>query len=168
MKKRILSIALVTAFMAVTTGANAAILQQIQIANMLYNMDATSSNPGVTPDSVVVKLFTAAAPSTACYTATIAYQSSVSITTGTGQACTAAAATMTVAPVASATVGTVYTAPATYTFNADYTQQILIQQKPDLASPSTQYGPVFDTTNGLVTTPGTAVVLNQSHIALGK
>ena len=159
MSKGIIKYIFLTTLLISTTNLSAAVLQQIQVANMLYNQDATSANPGMSPTSVLVKGFVTGA-SSPCYTSTIAYQGSVSINTGTGQSCTAAIATMTFTPVAIATVGATYTAPATVTLNSNFTQQLLIEQTPKAGS--TSYGPVFDPTNGIVVTPGTVTINVQS------
>ncbi len=161
--KKIITTILASAVLVLTTSASASTLQQIQIANMLYNFDGTAGNPGVTASSVVVKLYTGGAFVTPCYTATIPYQSDVSITVGTGQSCTALVTGMSVAPVASATAGILYTAPSNVTVNADYTQQFMIEQSADSFAQGllTSHGPVFDTTNGLVATPGTVLVGSQ-------
>lgn len=161
MYKGIIKSTLLAASLILTTNASAGLLQQIQIANMLYNQDATGSNPGMSTTAVLVKGFTNGA-STACFTATIGYQGSISFATGTGQTCTTAVTTVTFTPVATAIVGIAYTAPATVTLNNSFTQQLLIEQTP--MSGSTSYGPVFDTTNGTVATPGTITIDVQSHI----
>lgn len=159
MAKGIVKSIVLTALLIIATNVSAAIYQQIQVANMLYNQDATGANPGMSPTSVLVKGFVSGS-GTACYSATIPFQSSISITTGTGQACSTAIATMTFTPVAIATVGTAYTAPATLTLSNNFTQQLLIQQTPKAGAVS--FGPVFDATNGVVVTPGTVTVSVQA------
>jgi hypothetical protein len=157
---------LAIALIALSTAASAAPLQQIQVANMLYNQDATAI--GVTATSVTVKFF-AAGGATPCQTVTLPFQGVQTVLTGTGNACTAKVATIQVAPVASPTVGALYTAPATYTVTGtDYDIQLMIQQKDMIpfhhGYAATYFGPVFDTTNGLVATPGTAVIVSQSRL----
>lgn len=158
--KRTLTTVIGFALILLGTNANAAILQQIQIANMLYNQDATGANPGLTTDPVLVKFFTNGSANP-CYSATVPFQGAIAVTSGTGQACSAAITTVSFTPVASAVVGTIYNAPTNATLTSEYTQQLLIQQT--TKSGNTSYGPIFDTTNGLVTTPGSVTIDTQSH-----
>lgn len=158
--KRIIISTFGIAMIAFTSNVAAALLQQIQVANMLYNQDATNSNPGLTTCPVLVKFFTSGA-TTACYTTTVPYQGAISVATGAGQPCGTAVAVISLTPVAAPNIGTLYTAPANVTLNTDYTQQLLIQQAAKNGNIS--FGPVFDTTNGTVVTPGTVSVDVQSH-----
>lgn len=139
----------------------AANLQQFNVANTLHNQDATGGAVGQTGTSVTVSFWTNGA-SSACYTTTIAYNGSTTVTTGTGNPCAAAVTTIKFAPVASTQVGTLYTAPSNFTPTVgQFLTQIDIVQTPELASPLTSYGPVFDATNGLVVTPGTVTISAQ-------
>ena len=117
---------------------------------------------GVTGTAVTVKLFPTGS-STACATLTLPFQGVGTAAVGPGNACKTAVDTITVAPIAATTIGTVYSAPANYTVDPnDYNIQIMVKQR-DAAAP-TYYGPVFSTSNGIVATPGTAVIVSQAHL----
>ena len=123
--------------------ASASPIQQIYVSNMLWNQNATAAAQGLTPTAVVVAFHNGGA--SACFTTTLAFQGATTILVGTGQPCVAAVTTVSMTPVAGP-AGTIYATPtAAAVPGANYSTQILIDNKTD---------PIFDTTNGKISTQG--------------
>lgn len=152
MKKIACFVSLLCLMFSTTVLADTAYLQIIQLVNFLANTSAAST--GMTPTSVTVQFYDDASGK-ACWSTVLAYQADFTLRAGQGQACNTAVHQVTITPVMVASLLQTYTGP--YTFNIDttkYSNQIMILQ--DTA-------PVFNTANGLVTTPGTIKVDVQSQ-----
>lgn len=127
-------------------------LQVIQIVNMLSNSVIT--NPGMTPTSVTVA-FTDSVTSKICWSTILTFQSDFTIRTGAKQGCLNPVSQVTITPIAVGGVLNTYSGPLTVPIDlTKYSTQITIVQNA---------APVFDTTNGLISTPGTMQVNQQAQ-----
>lgn len=162
-----MSIKLTTAFsalvlaMAIPSISTAANVMTIQVYNNLYNQAATGGVAGMTPSNITVNYFNGA---TQCDTASVPFRTFVSEIVGTGsnQKCAAVTSVKIVAGTSSINTGLqVYsTTPVTVSLTAaDYEHSIIVQ---DLGTGVTgtpasdgSIAPVFDITNGTLTTQGT-------------
>jgi hypothetical protein len=158
----------------ISVRANAAPVpvQRIDVINMLWN--PTAGATGLTPTSVLLKFFPKSNSSTPCFTVTLPFEGSSTFFAGTGFACTTAVGSMSVTPVANPVLGTtaVYAPIASYTLvsaaapspgtdGGAFSTQLMIEQKAGTGSGT---APVFNTANGTLTTPGTAVVTEQDAL----
>lgn len=136
-------ILLAAALFIFCSNSYAAYLQTIQLVNLLANTTVTT---GMTPTAVTIQFYDDNSGK-ACWTTTLNYLADFTIHSGAGQSCATAITHLAVTPILVATVLQTYTGP--YTVNIDgakfATQITLIQAT----------APVFNTANGLVTTPGT-------------
>lgn len=156
-KKRYLANILLLSYMLIPAIANAGeangYLQTVQIINFLSNTALT--NQGMTPTAVTIKFFNDTSGK-ACWTTTLAYQADFTLHSGLGQNCPTAITSLSVTPILVSNVLQTYSGP--YTINLDmtkYAYQINIVQ--DVA-------PVFESTNGLVKTPGTITAQLQMQV----
>ena len=141
--------------------ASAANVKTIQVYNNLYNRAATGGALGMTPSNIVVNYFNGA---TQCDTATVAFRTFTSEIVGTGasQKCADVTTVKIVAGTSSVNTGLqVYNnTPVVVTLTAaDFEHAIIVQ---DLGTGVTgtpasdgSIAPVFDATNGNVSTTGT-------------
>lgn len=129
---------------AVHAAPKATYLQVIQIVNFLSNINL--SNPGLTPTSVTIQ-FIDSVTNKACWSSSLAYLADFTIRSGAGQNCPNLISEIKVTPIVVASVLQTYSGPYTIAIDpTKYSSQITINQAT---------APVFDSTNGLVTTPGT-------------
>jgi hypothetical protein len=137
--------------------------QAVQVANNLYNNNAGS--PGVTQTDVVLKFYTGS--SILCDTRTVTYGGFVTIQPGvTGSAeghttCTGSQliTSVTATPItATAQIGSVYgTTPVSFTVtNTTTITQLTVSQTASTIAGvvTTSYAPIFNVTNGTVSTAG--------------
>jgi len=134
---------------------SAATLQQFVIVNQLSNPNATNGVAGQTSTAVLINFYLSGGGAP-CQSLTLNYNNSTTVSTGTGFSCTTAVTSITFTPVASA-VGTTYAALSPFTPTVGkFITQISINEHSGSGN-----DPVFDTTNGLTVTPGTAAISTQ-------
>jgi hypothetical protein len=139
-----------------TSSAFSAPIQQVNVTNMLWNANATSGVPGITPTSIVANFYNGGTKP--CFTITIAFKGSTTVQAGTGLPCVTAITSVSFTPVAGP-VGAVYTTPPDTAINGSYyTTQLIVQNGTD---------PVFDTTNGAVKTEGVVSISSHGQLAAG-
>jgi hypothetical protein len=127
--------------------------QQIDVVNMLWNTNATSGAAELTQTSVIVAFNNGGAKP--CATSVVAFQGVTTVLAGAGQACVAPITSISLTPV-TGPAGLIYSAPADTTISGTlYATQIIVDGKTD---------PVFNATNGSVTTPGTVQVTQQNKL----
>lgn len=155
--------------LSTTEMATAATIKTIQVYNNLYNQSATAGAAGMTPSNITVNFFNGA---TQCDTAVVNFRNFVSEIVGTGanQKCADVTVVKIVAGTSSINTGLqVYNTGAVSVnmTGADYEHAIIVQ---DLGTGTTgsaaadgSIAPIFDATNGAVTTKGTlGTVLTES------
>lgn len=128
--------------------------QVIQVVNFLAN--TALPDLGMTPTPVKLEFFNDATTK-ACWSTTLAYLADFTIRTGTGQSCAAQIHTMKISPIVVSSVLQTYSPALSVSFDlTKYSSQIMILQ--DTA-------PVFSTTTGLVSTPGTITTTIQAQLS---
>ena len=131
----------------------AAYLQVIQLVNFLANTNL--SNMGMTPTSVTAQFYTASS-SKPCWSTVMPYLADFTIRSGTGQNCTTAITKITILPSPVASLLQTYIGPIDINIDpTKYSSQIMIVQNT---------APVFSSTSGLVTTPGTITSQAQAQL----
>jgi hypothetical protein len=126
--------------------------QVIQVVNMLSNSVLT--NPGMTPTSVTVA-FTDSVTTRVCWSTILSYQGDFTLRTGPKQGCLNPVSQVTITPITVSGVLNTYSGPLVVPIDqTKYATQLTIVQ--DVA-------PIFDAASGLVSTPGTMQVNQQSQ-----
>lgn len=148
-----------TLALAVPSMSTAATVKTIQIYNNLYNQAATA--PGMTPSNITVNFFNGA---TQCDTANVTFRNFVNevVGTGGGQKCADVSVVKIVAGNSSInTALSVYdpTAVSVAITASDYEHSIIVQDLgtgvTGTAASDGSIAPIFDDSNGTVTTKGT-------------
>lgn len=130
--------------------SNNAPIQRIDVANMLWNNVAGAT---MTQTPVVVAFENGG--TTPCTSVTIPFNGFVVVWAGIGQACISPITSITITPVVSPGMGTVYAAPNSTTINSSYySTQVIINQAT---------APVFNPSNGTISTSGTVQVSTTTH-----
>jgi hypothetical protein len=141
--------------------STAATVKTIQVYNNLYNQAATGGVSGMTPSNVTAQFFNGA---TMCDSVAVTFRNSISEIVGTGanQKCADVTVVKIVAGLSSVnTALQVYntTAVSVNITAADYEHSIIVQDLgtgvTGTAASDGSIAPVFDTTNGTLTTLGT-------------
>jgi hypothetical protein len=145
--------------LAMAASANAGIVKNIQVYNNLYNQSATSGAAGMTSSGITVNYYNGA---TKCDSAVVAFRNLATEVVGTGQKCADVTSVTIVAgtSVINSSIQAYKTAAVTISMTAaDYEHAIIIQDLgtgvTGTAASDGSIAPIFDATNGTVTTQGT-------------
>lgn len=152
--KKIRNISLVLSTLIASTNlfalANAPI-QRVDVVNQLWN-NLAGGDGGLTNTAVILTFNNGGL--SPCFTTTLAFQASITVLAGIGQACVSPVTDITITPLETA-IGLVYQMPPDITLYAQYySSQILISQ----LSP-----PVFDPANATILAPGSTFTTTINH-----
>lgn len=157
--------------LAISLPISAGNVMSIQVYNNLYNQAATGGAAGMTPSNITAQFFNGA---TQCDSATVGFRAMVTelVGTGSGQKCASVTAVKIVAGTSSINTSLqVYstTAVSVSLTTADYEHSIIVQDLgtgvTGTAASDGSIAPIFDATNGTVSTQGTpGTLLTESKL----
>lgn len=152
--------------------ASAGNVATVQIYNNLYNQGGTAGAVGMTPSTMTVNYFSSG--TTQCDTAVVGFRSLATevIGTGSSQKCATISSVDIIAgaSIINTALQVYSTTPVTITLtSADFEHMIIVQDLgtgvTGTAASDGSIAPVFDATNGLVSTKGTpGYILSESKL----
>ena len=161
MKLKLFVVSALASLMIVPAASFAGPVMMIQVYNNLYNQAATAGAAGMTPSTITAQFFNGG---TMCDSVTVSFRALVSELVGTGssQKCATVSSVKIVAGTSSVnTALQIYnvTPVVVALTSADFEHSIIVQDLgtgvTGTAAADGSIAPVFDTTNGALTTTGT-------------